>query len=154
MFVYFFSFIQATICNIFETSKSNLQQNLESTPVNKLSNKINNNERSSKSTVNRQQQTITPIIDPTLVATIHCNKGAIDTIRGQITELRCDIDQLRKDRITYRTKTHSNNSHSRRSSEATMNNHNQTSVRHRHHHHHRSQIQDSVTRRSSLCILL
>lgn len=55
--------------------------------------------KESTSKVNRDQQTntnaTTMSIDSQLINTIHANKGAIDLIRGQITELRHDVDQLR-----------------------------------------------------------
>jgi len=73
---------------IFEASKPIVQsKNLDTTSdVNKFT-----------KPVNREQQTTNATVDPALIATIHSNKGAIDTIRGQITELRRDVDQLRSE---------------------------------------------------------
>ena len=79
------SFFQETLNKIFETSKPIVQaKNLDSTPKNKVT-----------KTISREQQTTIPTIDPVLITTIHSNKGAIDTIRGQIVELRHDVDQIR-----------------------------------------------------------
>lgn len=81
---------------IFEASKPIVQsKNLDTTSdVNKLT-----------KPVNREQQTTNATnatVDPALIATIHSNKGAIDTIRGQITELRRDVDQLRSEVSKHR----------------------------------------------------
>lgn len=80
--------IEEALKKIFEASKPIVQsKNLDTTSdVNKLS-----------KPVNREQQTMNAnaTLDPTLIATIHSNKGAIDTIRGQLTELRRDVDHLR-----------------------------------------------------------
>ena len=93
------------------------------------------------------------MIDPVLIKTIHCNKGAIDTIRGQVTELRHDVDQLRTDISTNQTKTLTFNSEVRRISKSEISNQNQTSVSHHHHHHHH--VEPGATRkRSSVCIII
>jgi len=138
-------FFQETLRKIIEASKPILQaKNLDSTPNNKITTK----------TTNREQQTTFPIIDPVLITTIHSNKGAIDTIRGQITELRHDVDQLRTN-INHR-KGQQNlpmNNETRRVSKAEVNNHNPTSFSHLHHHHHHVE-QPVTTRSSSVCIIL
>lgn len=139
---------------MFESSKTNLQtKNIDSSSTNKLNKNSNNKEISSKLAINREQQTTIPLIDPVLIATIHSNKGAIDTIRGQITELRHDVDQLRLEINNKRTNTCTQDNEIRRTSKSETNNHNQSSVSHHHHHHHH--VEQGVTRkRSSVCILL
>jgi hypothetical protein len=138
-------FFQETLRKIIEASKPILEEkNLDSTPNNKITTK----------TTNREQQTTLTIIDPVLITTIHSNKGAIDTIRGQITELRHDVDQLRTE-INHR-KVQPNfpmNNETRRVSKAEVNTHNQTSVSHHHHHHHHVE-QPVTTGNSSVCIIL
>ncbi|CAF3858520.1 unnamed protein product, partial [Rotaria sp. Silwood1] len=137
---------------IFAASKTSLQEkNLDSTPINKLTKKTNNDEIPSVTTVNREQQTTSPLIDPLLIATIHGNKGAIDTIRGQIIELRHDVDQLRIDINNQRTKTLALNTETTpRISKSEINTLNQTAVSNRHH-----DVEPAVTRkRSTVCIII
>lgn len=130
--------------------------------------------------VDREQQTIgaTPLLDPSLIATIHANKGAIETIRGQIIELRHDVDRLRV-QIKNRKRSTTNNdnsphmtlnqgsSHNIRavSSPPSMANNvhhvtksnpnsvSQGSVSHHHHHHHHIE-QSGTTGRSSVCAII
>ncbi|CAF3453023.1 unnamed protein product [Rotaria sp. Silwood1] len=143
---------QEALYKIFAASKTSLQEkNLDSTPINKLTKKTNNDEIPSVTTVNREQQTTSPLIDPLLIATIHGNKGAIDTIRGQIIELRHDVDQLRIDINNQRTKTLALNTETtRRISKSEINTLNQTAVCNRHH-----DVEPAVTRkRSTVCIII
>ncbi|CAF3343151.1 unnamed protein product [Rotaria socialis] len=145
---------QETLYKLFEASKANLQtKDLDSTSVNKLANKSNNSEISSKSIGDREQQATIPLIDPELIKTIHCNKGAIDTVRGQIIELRHDVDQLRNDMNTNQIKTLIFNGEVRRISKSEISNQNQTSVSHHHHHHHHVE-QGATKKRSSVCIII
>ncbi|CAF5122780.1 unnamed protein product, partial [Rotaria magnacalcarata] len=128
----------------------NLQtKDLDSTSVNKLTNKSNNNEISSKAIVDREQETTIPFIDPVPIKTIHCTKGAIDTVCSQIIELRHDVDQLRNDVNTNQTKTLTFNSAVRRISKSEISNQNQTSVS-----HHHNVEQGATRKRSSLCIII
>ncbi|CAF2496720.1 unnamed protein product [Rotaria sp. Silwood2] len=145
------SLLKETLYKIFEASKSSLQEkNLDSISINKLTKKANNNESLSATTVNREQQTTSPIIDPLLIATIHGNTGAIDTIRGQIIELRHDVDQLRIEINNQRRKTLAFNTETRRISKPEINTLNQTSVSHNHH-----LVEPAVTRkRSAVCIII
>jgi len=145
----------------------------------------NNNEKFSSPlpmqepiTANREQQTTTvPTIDPILISTIHANKGAIDTIRGQITELRHDVDDLRtqinnRKRSTISTQPPSiipnaapptnlppisssttNLNNTRRVSKPNVNNPNPSSFSHHHHHHHHVEQPDTAGR-SSVCIII
>ena len=129
----------------------------------------------SSTTVSREQQTTTPIvptIDPALITTIHANKGAIDTIRGQIVELRHDVDHLRK-QINNRKRSTAipnetsppnlpsatsqplpaNNTRPVPKTNANNDNANSTSVSHHHHHHHHVE-QPGPTGRSSVCIII
>ncbi|CAF4810046.1 unnamed protein product [Rotaria sp. Silwood1] len=143
---------QEALYKIFAASKTSLQEkNLDSTPINKLTKKTNNDEIPSVTTVNREQQTTSPLIDPLLIATIHGNKGAIDTIRGQIIELRHDVDQLRIDINNQRTKTLALNTETTpRISKSEINTLNQTAVSNRHH-----DVEPAVTRkRSTVCIII
>ena len=137
-------------------------------------------------TVDREQQTIAPstpavpTLDPALIATIHANKGAIDTIRGQIVELRHDVDHLRKqvnNRKRSTTVNHPNpstnqnetspqtlppitsppvvaNNTTRRVSKVNANNDNANSTFSHHHHHHHHVEQPGTTGRSSVCVVL
>jgi hypothetical protein len=155
----------------------------------------NNNENSFSSspalcvkepmTINREQQTTTiiPTIDPTLIATIHANKGAIDTIRGQIIELRHDVDHLRKQININRKRSTGNNTNPtvsvanqttppdlptsspglvnnnhrvtkpKANVSSNNNNANTSSFSHHHHHHHHVE-QPGATGRSSVCIII
>ena len=88
-----------------------------------------------------------------MFTSIHQNKEAIDVIRGQVTDLRCDVDQLRAEMNRRRTHNHMSSTETRRISKSDTNNVNQTSVSHHHHHHHHVE-QSSQTGRSSLCNLL
>ena len=92
---------------------------------------------------------------------IHSNQGAIDTIRGQIVELRNDVDQLQT-RVNHRKQsvippnlvsTASVPKEARRPSKSQVNNLNPPSISHHHHHHHHEKA--IVPReRSSVCNLL
>jgi hypothetical protein len=129
-------------------------------------------------TVNREQQATTvPTIDPILISTIYENKGAIDTIRGQITELRHDVDDLRtqisnRKRSTISTQppaiipnaapptnlppissSATNLNNTRRVSKPNVNNPNPSSFSHHHHHHHHVEQPDTAGR-SSVCIII
>jgi hypothetical protein len=130
-------------------------------------------------TVDHEQQTIPiPIVDQALITTIHANKGAIDTMRGQITELRHDVDHLRT-QINNRKRSATINTNppsiipaqvqtpnlppiassppiannNRRVSKPNANNASPTSVSHHHHHHHHVE-QPGTTGRSSVCIII
>ncbi|CAF2005291.1 unnamed protein product [Rotaria magnacalcarata] len=133
--------------------------------------------------INREQQTTTvtaPILDPTLITTIHANKGAIGTIRGQITELRHDVDQLRalvknrkRSAIDNTNATHiitneaqsqilppissrppsSNGTSHHLESKSNTNNVNRASVSHHHHHHHHIG-QSGAAGHSSVCTII
>ncbi|CAF3709710.1 unnamed protein product [Rotaria sordida] len=144
---------QEALYKIFKASNTSLQEkNLDSKPINKLTKKTNNNEILSITTINREQQTTNPLIDPVLIATIHGNKGAIDTIRGQIIELRHDVDQLRFEINNHRRKTISINNENRRISKSEINNLNQPPISHHHLHH---SVEPAVTRkRSAICIII
>jgi hypothetical protein len=115
---------------------------------------LNNNDNSSA--VNREQQ---PKIDPVLVTTIHCNKGAIDIIHGQITELKHDVNQLQtkihnqKSSTTTTTQNRPSKGETRRVSKSDVNNLNQTSISHHHHHHHHGEA-PVPPKRSSFCNVL
>jgi hypothetical protein len=136
---------------MFEASESiMLAKNLDSTPINKIAKKTNNIENSSSSAGTREQQ---KTIDPELIITIHRNKGAIDTFRGQITELRHDVDQLRAEMNHRRTRNLPDNNETRRLSKPEITNLNPTSVSHHHHHHHHVE-QPVPAGHSSVCILL
>ncbi|CAF2588939.1 unnamed protein product [Rotaria sp. Silwood2] len=132
--------------------------------------------------VNREQQTTSitvPTIDPILISTIHANKGAIDTIRGQITELRHDVDHLRT-QIKNRKRSTTNNTNSPRVipnqapsqnlppvsssppsnvsnrhhvSKSNANNTNPASFSHHHHHHHHLG-QPGAIGHSSVCVII
>jgi hypothetical protein len=131
-------------------------------------------------TVNHEQQTTTitvPTIDPILISTIHANKVAIDTIRGQITELRHDVDELRTQISNRKRSTISANppaiipnavpptnlppisssasnlNNTRRVSKPNANNPNPSSFSHHHHHHHHVEQPDTAGR-SSVCIII
>jgi len=136
-------FFQETLRKIFEASKPILQaKNLDSTPINKIT-----------KSVNREQPTPALTIDPVLITTIHSNKGAIDTIHGQITELRHDVDQLRTEINNHPVPNLPSNTETRHLSNAEVNNHNPTTFsNHLHHHHHTER--PVTTRSSSVCILL
>ncbi|CAF0715412.1 unnamed protein product [Adineta steineri] len=193
---------QETLRKIIESTKPELPANnlvsaqtdsATSLKVTKTNNNNNNDENSSSSslplkepkTVNREQQTATtptpksPTIDPVLIATIHANKGAIDTIRGQITELRHDVDQLRLQINTRKRSTISTNppviipnpsqpppsnlppipsppsdaNNTRRVSKSNANNTNSAAFSHHHHHHHHIG-QPDATGRSSICNII
>ncbi|CAF1289006.1 unnamed protein product [Adineta steineri] len=145
---------QEALRKIFETSQLNLQsKDLDKIPIDKIpktKNDNNNNRKSSSSTSIREQQ---KPFDPELIITIHQNKGAIDTIRGQITELRHDVNQLRTEIHNRQIKTPVSNNETRRGSNSDINNLNQTSVSHHHHHHHHVE-QPVATGHSSVCIIL
>ena len=145
-------FFQETLRKIFEASGPVIQpKNLDSTPsIDKITKKTNNNEISSSSAVIHEQQ---KPIDPGLITTIHQNKGAIDTIRGQITELRHDVDQLRTEINSRRTTNLPSITETRRVSKPEINDPNPASVSHHHHHHHHVG-QPVPARSSSVCILL
>ncbi|CAF3716681.1 unnamed protein product [Rotaria sp. Silwood1] len=189
---------QEALRKIVEASKPTLQgKNLissqsESTTLLKVSK--NNDEHSSSSlslsnkeakSINREQQTTTttttiavPTIDPILITTIHANKGAIDIIRGQITELRYDVDQLRT-QIKTRKRSTIHNTNSPRlvpnqspsqnipvvpSPPSTVNNHHPVSKPNanntnsgpfsHHHHHHHHLGQSGAVGHSSVCVIL
>ncbi|CAF1529907.1 unnamed protein product, partial [Rotaria sordida] len=77
---------------------------------------------------------------------------AIDTIRGQIIELRHDVDQLRFEINNHRRKTISINNENRRISKSEINNLNQPPISHHHLHH---SVEPAVTRkRSAICIII
>ncbi len=139
-----FGFFQETLNKIFETSKPIVQaKNLDSTPKNKIT-----------KTISREQQTTIPTIDPGLITTIHSNKGAIDTIRGQIVELRHDVDKIRTEiNQNRRVSNLPMNNETHPVSKSEVNNHNSTSFSHHHHHHHH--VEQPVPKgNSSVCILL
>ena len=98
---------QQALRQIFESSKAVLQsKNLDSTPNSKLTKKTPPPANLSGS--HREQSPTSPKLDSTLIATIHGNKGAIETIRGQITELRHDVDHMRT-QITPRKRSTGSN---------------------------------------------
>ena len=128
-----------------------------------------------------EQQTLpttTPSIDPTLIATIHANKDAIETIRGQIVELRFNVDHLRKQMnnrkrstiVNHTTPTPVSNlppatspppapapvlNNTQRVSKSNGNHDNTNAASHSHHHHHHHHVEPaSPTGRSSVCNLL
>jgi len=125
-------------------------KNLDSTPINKIAKKTNIIENSSSSAVTREQQ---KTIDSELIITIHRNKGAIDTFRGQIAELRHDVDQLRAEMNHRRIRNLPDNNETHRVSKPEITNLNSTSISHHHHHHHHVE-QPVPARHSSVCILL
>ncbi|CAF0882535.1 unnamed protein product [Adineta ricciae] len=138
---------QETLRKIFEASDSHVpSKNLNTIPLDKISKKPNTNHANSSS----EQHTS---LEPVLFTSIHQNKEAIDVIRGQVTDLRRDVDQLRAEMNCRRTHNHTSSTETRRISKSDTNNVNQTSVSHHHHHHHHID-QSSQTGRSSLCILL
>ncbi|CAF0771800.1 unnamed protein product [Rotaria sordida] len=185
---------QETLRKIVEASKPVLQaKNLissqsDSTTLLKVTKTNDENSSSSFSlpnketkSVNREQQTTAitvPTIDPILISTIHANKGAIDTIRGQITELRNDVDELRTQIKTRKRSTANNTSTSRAvanqgtsqnlpivpATPPTVNNRhsvsksnvpnaNPASFSHHHHHHHHLG-QTGAVGRSSICVII
>ncbi|CAF1153388.1 unnamed protein product [Rotaria sordida] len=185
---------QETLRKIVEASKPVLQaKNLissqsDSTTLLKVTKTNDENSSSSFSlpnkeakSVNREQQTTAitvPTIDPILISTIHANKGAIDTIRGQITELRNDVDELRTQIKTRKRSTANNTSTSRAVanqgtsqnlpivpatpptvnnrhsvSKSSVPNANPASFSHHHHHHHHLG-QTGAVGRSSICVII
>ncbi|CAF1032529.1 unnamed protein product [Rotaria sordida] len=185
---------QETLRKIVEASKPVLQaKNLissqsDSTTLLKVTKTNDENSSSSFSlpnkeakSVNREQQTTAitvPTIDPILISTIHANKGAIDTIRGQITELRNDVDELRTQIKTRKRSTANNTSTSRAvanqgtsqnlpivpATPPTVNNRhsvsksnvpnaNPASFSHHHHHHHHLG-QTGAVGHSSICVII
>ncbi|CAF3343356.1 unnamed protein product [Rotaria socialis] len=153
---------------------------LKTTNENSVTAPVSNTDTKS---INREQQTTTvtaPILDPALITTIHANKGAIETIRGQITELRHDVDQLRalvknrkRSAINNTNATHiitnqaqsqilpsissppppSNGTRHHVESKSNTNNVNQASVSHHHHHHHHIG-QSGTAGHSSVCTII
>ncbi|CAF0917597.1 unnamed protein product [Adineta ricciae] len=175
---------QETLRKAFEPSKTAIQEknitSSQSDAIASLKVAKNTNENllvKQPAAINREQQTIAvPSIDPTLVSTIHANKGAIDIIRGQITELRHDVDQLRLQVNTRKRSTISTNppaiipssptnlppissppaivnNTSRRISKSSVQNGNQAAFSHHHHHHHHVEPSDTPGR-SSVCNLI
>ncbi|CAF0957449.1 unnamed protein product [Rotaria sordida] len=185
---------QETLRKIVEASKPVLQaKNLissqsDSTTLLKVTKTNDENSSSSFSlpnkeakSVNREQQTTAitvPTIDPILISTIHANKGAIDTIRGQITELRNDVDELRT-QIKTRKRSSVNNTSTSRAvanqgtsqnlpivpatpptvnnrhsvSKSNVPNANPASFSHHHHHHHHLG-QTGAVGHSSICVII
>ena len=117
-------------------------------------------------------------LDPVLITTIHANKGAIEITRGQISELRRDVDHMRT-QIQPRKRTtmispnpatiipeqnhqintiHNSNSPSLSNPEDTNLvqksnvNPSDSSVSHHHHHHHHLSSSGTVDR-SAVCTI-
>jgi hypothetical protein len=171
-------------------AKNLVSSQSDSTTLLKVAKNTNETSTSPPSTkeptmINREQQTtgtpVVPTIDPMLITTIHANKGAIDTIRGQIIELRHDVDHLRKQINNRKRSTTTNTNASttipneaspinlpsvispppvvnniRRVSKSNANNDNanRASFSHHHHHHHHVDQPGTTTGRSSVCIII
>ena len=154
--------IQEALRQIFEASKPQLaSKNLDSIPAVKVLKKVNTSDLSATSASLHDLSSNYVKLDPGLVAMIHSNQGAIDTIRGQIVELRNDVDQLQT-RVNHRKQSVIPPSlvsaapptkEARRSSKSQVTNLNPASISHHHHHHHHEKA--VVPReRSSVCNLL
>lgn len=163
-----------------ETSESSSSSTATSTTVTTKS-KNNVQQDPSSGTHREPSKSNTVTLDPTLIATIHANNGAIEIIRGQITELRHDVDQLRKQiqsrkrsttinpnpatvipnsptahnysKVAASTVVLNNDRTDANRPKANGNDSNPSSFAHHHHHHHHIQ-QPNAVGRSTVCAIL